>query len=301
MKQEIRIVVASPGDVKAERDTLSGILEELNRGIAADRGLRLELSRWETDTYPGFHPEGPQGLIDPVLRIEDCHILIGIFWRRFGTPTKDAKSGTEHEFRLAYETWKQKGSPQIMVYFNQKSYTPKSKGETDQWGQVLEFQQNFPKEGLWWPYKGKVQFEKLIRNHLSNLIRDKYPLTPESKDKIRQLEQNEQGTEKPKVLSSGAEIAGKNAGAIASTELQLATSGSAQAYSVSDVPLGRPGDFGAPASRPEDDPMVIAILIARKNNPEASLADILRKADTYVLVAMSGEARTGVTPQRAPV
>ena len=36
MKQEIRIVVASPSDVKAERDTLFGILEELTRGIAAE-------------------------------------------------------------------------------------------------------------------------------------------------------------------------------------------------------------------------------------------------------------------------
>ena len=47
----LRIVVASPSDVQAERDLLPGIIDELNRGIAADRGLRLELSRWETDAY----------------------------------------------------------------------------------------------------------------------------------------------------------------------------------------------------------------------------------------------------------
>jgi len=45
----LRIVLASPGDVQAERELLPGIIEELNRDIAADRGLRLELSRWETD------------------------------------------------------------------------------------------------------------------------------------------------------------------------------------------------------------------------------------------------------------
>lgn len=43
--------MASPSDVQAERDLLPGIIEELNRGIAADRGLRLELSRWENDAY----------------------------------------------------------------------------------------------------------------------------------------------------------------------------------------------------------------------------------------------------------
>jgi hypothetical protein len=54
--QILRIVVASPGDVQAERDALTTVVEEINRGIAGDRSLRLELSRWETDTYPGFHP-----------------------------------------------------------------------------------------------------------------------------------------------------------------------------------------------------------------------------------------------------
>ncbi len=167
----LRIVVASPGDVQSERDVMPSVIEELNRGVAADRGLRLELSRWETDTHPGFHPDGPQGLLDPILNIADCDLLLGIFWKRFGTPTPDGKTGTEHEFGLAHEAWKEKQSPQIFVYFNQKPYTPNSKSEADQWGQVLEFRSKFLKEGLWWPYKGKVQFEKLVRNHLMNHIR----------------------------------------------------------------------------------------------------------------------------------
>jgi hypothetical protein len=170
--QILRIVVASPGDVQAERNTLPAVVDELNNGIALDHGLRSELSRWETDAYPGFHPEGPQGLIDPILHIEDCDILIGIFWKRFGTPVKDAKSGTEHEFQRAYEAWKRQCRPQIMVYFNQRPYAPKTKEEATQWGQVLDFQQNFPKDGLWWPYKGKSQFEKLVRNHLTQFIRN---------------------------------------------------------------------------------------------------------------------------------
>ncbi len=166
----LRVVVASPGDVQAERDVLPSVFEEVNRNVA-DRGFNLVLTRWETDTHPGFHAEGPQGLIDPILKITDCDLLIGIFWKRFGTPTADGKTGTEHEFSLAHEAWQEKGSPQIFVYFNLKPYTPKSKAETEQWGQVIEFKNRFPKEGLWWPYKGKVQFEKLVRNHLMNYIR----------------------------------------------------------------------------------------------------------------------------------
>jgi len=166
-----RIVVASPGDVNPERDVIASVIDEL-RGIAADRGLYLDLSRWETDAHPGFHPEGPQGMIDPILKITDCDLLIGIFWKRFGTPTADGKTGTEHEFNMAYEAWQKNRTPQIFVYFNQKPHTPKSKAETDQWGKVIEFKDKFPKEGLWWPYKGKADFEKLVRKHLMNYIRN---------------------------------------------------------------------------------------------------------------------------------
>lgn len=175
----LRIVVASASDVQAERDAIPAIIEYLNKSVAKDRGLWLEVSRWETDAYPTFHPEGPQGAIDEILRIEDCDILIGIFWKRFGTPVKDAQSGTEHEFQLAYDQWRHTRRPQIMFYFNQKSAAPKSKSETDQWGRVLEFKQRFPGEGLWWIYKNKAQFEDLLRNHLTQFIIRQVPLHSE--------------------------------------------------------------------------------------------------------------------------
>ena len=62
-----------------KRIVMEDVIEELNRGVADDRDLRLELIRWETDAYPGFHSAGPQGIIDPILEIEACDILLGIF------------------------------------------------------------------------------------------------------------------------------------------------------------------------------------------------------------------------------
>jgi tetratricopeptide (TPR) repeat protein len=167
----LRVVVASPGDVAAEREAVVRAAEEVNRNIGRDRGLRLEVYRWETEAHPGLHADGPQGIIDPVLRIDDCDLLIGIFWKHFGTPTTDAQSGTEHEFRLAYEAWKKNQRPQVMVYFNEAPYAPKSRKETDQWGRVLDFKENFPEEGLWWPYDGHQQFENRVRDHLSKFVR----------------------------------------------------------------------------------------------------------------------------------
>jgi hypothetical protein len=183
----LRVVVASPGDVQAERNTLPQIIEELNRGIAAERGVMLVVSRWETDAYPGFHAEGPQGLIDPILKIEDCDIFIGIFWKRFGTPVSEARSGTEHEFRRAHKAWKKEGKPQIMFYFSQRPFRPQSADEVEQLARVLEFQRGFPKEGLWWRYRNKAEFEKLVRNHLTNFIRSREADEDESNDQEQEV------------------------------------------------------------------------------------------------------------------
>lgn len=175
-KQILRIVLSSPGDVKKERQVMEEVIEELNCGIALDRNMLLELSRWETDAYPGFHAEGPQGLIDPILKIEDCDILLGIFWKRFGTPTKDALSGTEHEIRVAIRSWEQHKRPQIMIYFKEAEFIPRDREEWKQYDLVLKFREGFPKEGLYWSFKGVSEFEKLVRKHLANLIRSEYPL-----------------------------------------------------------------------------------------------------------------------------
>jgi hypothetical protein len=181
MLRLVRIIVASPGDVMSERDAIRSIIDELNRGIGREMGIVLQIARWETDTHPGLHVQGPQGLIDTLLRIEESDLLIGVFWKRFGTPVGDSASGTEHEFRLARESWKKNGRPDIMAYFNEKAYSPRSKEDVEQWGRVLEFKQTFSRQGLWWAYKGKTDFERLVRNHLVQWLRSKFGRGPELK------------------------------------------------------------------------------------------------------------------------
>jgi hypothetical protein len=85
--KHLKVVVASPNDVQEERDSLQEILEDINQQIAIFFGLYLDLVRYEDDAFPGFHKYGPQGLIDEILQIKDCDVFIGIFWKKFGTPT----------------------------------------------------------------------------------------------------------------------------------------------------------------------------------------------------------------------
>ena len=74
-RRTLRIVLASPGDVTAERDVVGVVVTELN-GICRnmDPPLARELWRWETDAYPGLHLEGPQGIIDERLRIDQSDV-----------------------------------------------------------------------------------------------------------------------------------------------------------------------------------------------------------------------------------
>lgn len=105
----------------------------------------------QTDSYPAFHIDGPQGLIDKILNIEDCDILICIFWRRFGTSIKQGgETGTEHEFYKAYNAWKKNQRPHIMLYFKRKGYVPKTSTDSEQQTAVLKFKENLPQEAYKW-------------------------------------------------------------------------------------------------------------------------------------------------------
>jgi len=174
MMRIIKVVAVSPGDVQTERDVLPIVMDELNKGIAGELNLRLEPWRWETDSYAGFHPEGPQGLIDELMQIEQSDIVIGMFWKRFGTQVHDARSGTEHELRRAIKAWTEHARPQIMVYFRQEPYNPRDSREFDQWKAVKEFREQFPVEGCRWDYDSTSHFEKLVRQQITTHLRHKF-------------------------------------------------------------------------------------------------------------------------------
>ncbi len=166
----IRVFIASPGDVQRERDSLLGVVNELNRTfdvLLPRAGIRVELLRWETDAFPGMGR--PQGVINS--QIKDYDILIGIFWKRFGTPTGEAASGTEEEFQIAFKNWERRGRPQIMLYFNLALIRPpQSSEEIEQLSKLVEFKKRLSRTGLTWNYDGDSIFTDTIRPHLIKVI-----------------------------------------------------------------------------------------------------------------------------------
>jgi len=101
--QQLRVFVASPGDVQAERARIEKAIREVNLSAPKEANIELELVRWETHAYPNFGKDA-QAVINEQIGTE-YDIFIGILWSRLGTPTPRFASGTLEEFYAAYEKW----------------------------------------------------------------------------------------------------------------------------------------------------------------------------------------------------
>jgi len=166
---KLRVFVASPSDVQRERELLDDVIDELNRGIADEKGLVLELVRWETHAWPDIG-EDAQDVINRQIAPSD--IFVGIMWNRFGTPTKRAESGTKEEFDRAYAYWKKYGRPKIMFYFNCAPFSPSSDDQSEQKRKVLAFKKELDDKGAFYrEYNGADEFERAVREHLTQVIR----------------------------------------------------------------------------------------------------------------------------------
>jgi hypothetical protein len=165
---KIRIFLASPGDVGGEREQLAKVVQELNitlSALAPARGVVLELVRWETHVHPGLGRDA-QDVVNQ--QIGDYDIFVGIMWRRFGTKTKIAESGTEEEFRIAHTAWERTRKLfQILFYFCQAPAAPPATAEeVAQLGRVVAFRQELTQRGLVWEYADHSAFSDTVRPHL---------------------------------------------------------------------------------------------------------------------------------------
>lgn len=169
------IGLSSPSDVPEERKYLEHVVSELNGTVALLCGIRIELRKFETHSLPGLNGHGPQGQIDQTLRYDECDLLIGIFWSRFGSPVYDANSGTEHEIRSAVALWEKKKTPQVMLYFRTDPISPRNKEDLEQYSKVLSFKDEFAKKGLYQTYSGASMFEALARSDIAKYIISQRP------------------------------------------------------------------------------------------------------------------------------
>ncbi len=167
----LRVLIASPDDVEAERQLIPAVIDEVNRLSGRDSGVRLEPISWQTDTIPGIG-EDAQDVINAQIG-DDYDVFIGILWKKFGTPTKGAGSGTEDEFNRAYERHST-NSALVRVAFYFKDAPPNSLAEIDaaEWSKLTSFKSRISSQGvLYREFKDDRDFEYKLRLLLTNCIR----------------------------------------------------------------------------------------------------------------------------------
>lgn len=169
----IRIFASSPGDVTDERDQLGAVVQELNttlRALVPEKGMDLELVRWETHTHPDLAGEA-QSVVDQQLG-EDYDVFVGIMWARFGTPTSQAGSGTEQEFRAAYSGWEERRRPRHILFYFCEEPVPMSVAGPNaaQLGAVHEFRTELERKGLIGSYPAHGDFAGKVRPDLVRVI-----------------------------------------------------------------------------------------------------------------------------------
>ena len=128
----LRVFLASPSDLKAERKATKGVVVDRINPIIREFGWTVELLGWE-DCLPGFGR--PQAQIN--ADVDACDLFLGVLWRRWGSPSGEFKSGFEEEFERAISRRKKSESPEIWIYFKRVEDTS-DPGE--QLRQVLSFQ-----------------------------------------------------------------------------------------------------------------------------------------------------------------
>jgi hypothetical protein len=168
VQKTIRVFVASPGDVASEREILDRVIHELNDTLRSSQAkVELELVRHEMDVRPAAGR--PQGSI--FKQIGDYDVLIALMWRRLGTPTGKADSGTIEEYLRAYRSWKRSGKPEIMFYFSRAAAPPPTEVR-DAWQllKVVQFRNKIKDRQLIADYDGPAGFEAAVRRHLNDVI-----------------------------------------------------------------------------------------------------------------------------------
>jgi hypothetical protein len=162
----LQVFVASPSDVKEERELMESVIKQLNQIWSSTLGITYELLKWETNVRPAFSTE-PQAVINTQIGSE-YDVFIGIFWGRIGTSTQKANSGTVEEFQNALSRNKSTGGvPEIMLYFKDAPIPP-SKVDTQQLQSLLDFKKSLSSMGgVYSVFEDQTGFESSLRAHLS--------------------------------------------------------------------------------------------------------------------------------------
>lgn len=156
------ILIASPSDVHEEREIAVRAIQEWNELHSSNKQIVLLPIRWETHTTPEYGSR-PQEAINRQI-VDQCDLLIGIFWTRLGTPTGKNESGTLEEIdRVASQ------NKPVMLYFSRANTDP-DKIDTEQLNKLREFKKKTYNNALIETFNNQIEFKDKLSKQIERQI-----------------------------------------------------------------------------------------------------------------------------------
>lgn len=181
--EKLSIFLASPSDVRQERKLVRTVVEEINRTVAPDKGVVLDLVSSER-AIPGVGKDGQAIINEQIGDMQQHDLFVGIMWNRIGTPTPRDVSGTAEEFARAVNALQRRKKPQVWFYFREANANLRTQDELNQKAGVLKFRKKLRGKGLFSEYTTLQSFEKKFREHLVTWLNTRVPKTsPASRGK----------------------------------------------------------------------------------------------------------------------
>jgi hypothetical protein len=158
----IPLMIASPGDVAAERDVVERVVHEWNATHAIESGMILLPLRWETTVVSDLHLDPQEAINEQLVRFAD--IVIVLFSARIGTRTPRAISGTVEELDHAI-----RNGVRVHGFLNGGPLPPDSELDLEQLASLRKFKDEWKRRGLWSEY---VDLEGLAISVMRAISRD---------------------------------------------------------------------------------------------------------------------------------
>jgi hypothetical protein len=159
-----RVLIASPSDVSEEREAAVRVMQDWNNLHSYVRNAVILPLRWETHTAPEYNVR-PQEAINRRI-VDDCDMVVGIFWTKLGTPTGEANSGTLEEIERVAKA----GKP-VMLYFSHVPVDP-NRVDLKQMERLKGFKKSVLAHALVETFGSSLDFHDKFASQLELKVRD---------------------------------------------------------------------------------------------------------------------------------
>lgn len=152
MVMSFRILLASPGDTKGEREAALTTIAAWNRREGADKRIALVPILWEDDSYSTFGV-APQTALDRQI-VLGCDAAIAIFNERLGTPTEQYPGGAVQEIGNLVNLGRQ-----VFLFFRESAKVE---------DRLLKFKKSIQRKALHTDYSDVNDFSRKLMTQLTS-------------------------------------------------------------------------------------------------------------------------------------